>query len=127
LVTWFRTTTVAEPCALFQVAAIWTRPALRPSTSPPERTVATLVSELNHATSDWCAARAEFPESMAASLTKRSPPIVAKLGATVNTEMPGSSDGGGSSGPVVELHATNRVAAETMISSGSTARMATSG
>src|SRR5262245_60601883 len=45
------TTTVADPCADSQLAVIRTRPALRPATSPPPSTVATLVSELVQVTS----------------------------------------------------------------------------
>jgi hypothetical protein len=64
------------------------------------------------------------PDRSAASLVKRSPPIVAKLGATVRTAGSGSSGG---SGLVLISQAANKAAANRKVVNGYWTRMAASG
>jgi hypothetical protein len=119
------TLTHAEPWALFQVATIRTSPALRPSTSPSGPTRATAGSLLDQLTTAGLVIDPLPSETVAWSLTKAPPSIVALVGATVSTTISVSPDD--PPGPVGEVHAANRMTAETAVWSTMTARMVTSG
>jgi hypothetical protein len=119
------TLTHAEPWALFHVAMIRTSPALRPSTSPSAPTLAIAGSVLDQFTTAGFVINPLPSETVAWSLTKAPPSIVALAGATVSTTISVSPDD--PPGPVGEVHAANRMAAETAVWSTMTARMVASG
>jgi hypothetical protein len=107
------TLTQAEPWAFFHVATIRTSPALRPSTSPSVPTLAMAGSVLDQLTTAGLVMNPLASETVAWSLMNAPPSIVALAGATVSTTISVSAKDG--PGPVGEVQAASKVAAETAV------------